>query len=106
VEIPALILRELQKDEDTRTCTEGGKHENFSPKWYAASEIHLEDRVVSFIVLPKNSCMWGANIGPMWIFKSDGSLVLKIRAGGFKILSSQTHGHRDIEIYAHNAVET
>jgi hypothetical protein len=107
--IPNAILNILRKDEDTQMCFQREEPEEFSSDWYAASVIHLERKEsADLVIMPTNACLWGANIGPMWVFKRVGLdyvLVLKIHALGFEVLDSRTKDVRDIKVYAASAIE-
>ena len=111
VRLPASVLKILSHDERIALCL---RHGNAAPEqvpdsWFLASEVHLSDAGgVDLVVQARpqrdrnldNSCLFGANIGPFWVFRHtlrDYQLALETDVLGLQILKSKTNGYRDIE---------
>lgn len=102
VPIPEGVLKILRQDSDISACDlEPNSRDSIPSTWYEASQIHLDGpNQIDFIVKAKNACLWGANIGPFWVFRgtSNGhSLVLSTAALGLRVLNTKTNGLRDVE---------
>ena len=103
VPIPEDVLKMLRQDSDISACDleQPNSRDSIPSTWYEASQIHLDGpNQIDLIVKAKNACLWGANIGPFWVFRgtSNGhSLVLSTVALGLRVLSTKTNGLRDIE---------
>lgn len=102
VPIPEDVLKMLRQDSDISACDlESNSRDSIPSTWYEASQIHLDGpSQIDFIVKAKNACLWGANIGPFWVFRSTSnghSLVLSTVAFGLRVLSTKTNGLRDVE---------
>ena len=71
-----------------------------SASWFEASQIHLDGpEEIDVLVKAKNACLFGANIGPFWIFRKTQrgyELVLNVSALGVELLPSRTSGHKDV----------
>lgn len=110
--LPADVLQRLRADERNRqsfeTCANRGKLKEIPAKWFVASEVSLKDDEPSgLVVKAENACLWGANIGPFWVFRraTEGyELVLNESALGLELLSTRTNGYRDIRLLASTAV--
>jgi hypothetical protein len=99
--MPLDILQILRKEDQVLRCLNGNQSPDQIPAtWFLASKIHLDSSEENgLLVQPKNPCLFGANIGPFWVFKktpAGHSLVLKTDALGLEVLSSRTSGSRDI----------
>jgi len=110
VPVPPEILRLLDSDVRVVKCL-GIKGIRQAPgTWYTTSEIHLNDRKqADFVVLPKEACLFGANIGPIWVFgrtEKSFEILLKTDALGIEILKSKTNGFRDIKGVQATAIKT
>lgn len=77
--------------------------------WFLTSAVHLGgSHEIDFVVQNNpeleshdNRCLFGANIGPFWIFRQTPAgyeLLLSTSALGLKIRDSRTKGYRDIEV--------
>ena len=101
VPLPEAVLKILRQDSDIRACDlEQNSRDTIPAMWYEASEIHLDGPTESdLIVKAKNACLWGANIGPFWVFRktpNGHSLVLSTVALGLQVLKTKTNAFRDI----------
>jgi hypothetical protein len=103
VPIPDAVLSMLSADSEVRTsgCIDQGQpNPKISASWFEASHIHLDGpEEVDLLVKAKNGCLFGANIGPFWIFKKTQygyELVLNVSALGVELLPSRTNGHKDV----------
>jgi hypothetical protein len=99
--MPLDVLQILRKDEQVLRCLSGNQSPDQIPaSWFLASKIHLDSSEKNdFLVQPKNACLFGANIGPFWVFKKAPaaySLALKTVALGLELLSSSSSGSRDV----------
>lgn len=107
VKMPNAVLRLLGRDERVQQCLKDGLKQKAIESWFTASAISLnEDRKFDLVVKPENSCLFGANIVPFWIFratKSGYELVLKTHTLGLSILRSKNNGYRDVEADAATA---
>ena len=77
--------------------------------WFVASEIRLagpdED---DFVILPKNQCMNGVNVGPFWLVKKvhdDYQVILSTGGHDLNVLPHRHNGHRDVEVLSATASE-
>src|SRR5260370_14708380 len=72
--LPASVLDTLQADTSNQqlfeSCpTRGSQHETPS-SWFIASEVERKHGESSgLVVRAENGCLWGANIGPFWVFR-------------------------------------
>jgi hypothetical protein len=51
------------------------------------------------MVKAKDGCLFGANIGPFWVFRNTGKryeLVLSVSALAVEVLGAKSNGYRDI----------
>jgi hypothetical protein len=103
VPIPDAVLAMLRTDSEVRTsrCVdEGQPSPSVSASWFEASQIHLDGPVeIDLLVKAKDGCLFGANIGPFWIFKKTPhgyALLLAVSALGVEVLPSRTNGHKDV----------
>lgn len=103
VAIPDGVLHTLSQEPDVvgSSCWERAQpSKEISSSWFEASQIHLaRTDKIDLLVKAKDGCLFGANIGPFWIFRGTGKkyeLVLAVSALGVEILDSKTNGYRDI----------
>ena len=103
VPIPDAVLAVLSSDSAVRTsgCVDQGQSAlEISASWFEASRIHLDGpEEIDLLVKAKDGCLFGANIGPFWIFKKTPhgyELLLATSALGVELLRSRTNRHKDI----------
>lgn len=103
VPIPDGVLAALKIDSEVRTsrCVDDDQPSpRISASWFEASQIHLDGpEEIDVLVKAKNACLFGANIGPFWIFRKTQrgyELVLNVSALGVELLPSRTSGHKDV----------
>jgi hypothetical protein len=103
IPIPDEVLSILSTDSEVRTsrCVdEGQPTPKISVSWFEASQIHLDGpEEIDLLVKAKDGCLFGANIGPFWIFKKTQhgyELLLGVSALGLNLLPSRTNGHKDV----------
>ena len=104
IALPDEVLHTLAND--VNVTTSGCGSDPITNSWFEASNIELKDGTLALLVKAKNGCLFGANIGPFWIFTktADGySPVLQVSALSLEILSSRTKDHRDIRVGAVSA---
>jgi hypothetical protein len=107
IPVPDLVLAALKTDSEVRTsrCVdEDQPSPTVSASWFEASQIHLDGPgEIDLLVKAKNGCLFGANIGPFWIFRKTQrgyELVLNVSALGLELLPSRTNGHKDVSAVA------
>jgi hypothetical protein len=70
--------------------------------WFVASEVHLDGPdEVDLVVLPRNACLIGANVGPFWLArKTPQGFQIVFSSGGhdLEILRTRSGGFRDIRL--------
>lgn len=103
VELPSSVLEILQTDTRNQTCLLAGQSQKDIPaSWFTASRIRLRnDGGEDLIVMPANSCLYGANITPFWIFSRRGGryeLVLNANGLVLDVLTGRTRKYRDIRL--------
>jgi hypothetical protein len=103
VPLPQAVLKILMNDGQVRTSrcvSEDEQAQAISASWFEASQIHLDGPdEVDLLVKSKNGCLFGANIGPFWIFRNTPQgyqLVLNVSALVVTILRSRTNGLSDV----------
>lgn len=101
VNVPEGALQILRTDTEVLRCLKQNQTPNHvSASWFVASEIHLNGpEGIDLVVQPKNTCLFGANIGPFWVFRNTPQgyrMVLTTRALGLEVLRSRTKGYRNI----------
>jgi hypothetical protein len=103
VPVPSKVVAILKDDAEVRSrgCRDQAESANqVSASWFEASQIHLDGSgEVHLLVKAKNGCLFGANIGPFWIFRNTPQgyqLVLNVSALGVELLRSRTNGYRDV----------
>jgi hypothetical protein len=104
VEVPDAVLNLLKQDDHVARC---GPDAVVAKKWFTASEINLDaDNSRDLVVLPVEGCLFGANIGPFWVFRqtTEGyELALVVDALGIEFLNTRSSGFRDIPAYSQNS---
>lgn len=103
VPVPPTVLAILKDDAEVRSsgCRDQAESaDEVSASWFEASQIHLDGSdELDLLVKAKNGCLFGANIGPFWIFRNTRKgyqLVLNVSALGVQLLRSRTNGYRDV----------
>jgi hypothetical protein len=106
VPLPDGLVKALGSDEFaqrvTRACLRASHLDEIPADWFIASEVHLgnpDER--DFVILPKNPCLLGANVGPFWIArKTPGAIeiILSTEGHDLEILQTRSNGLRDIKI--------
>lgn len=103
VRLPEAVLKILGDDGEVRSSrcvSEDDQAQAISASWVEASQIHLDGpNEADLLVKAKDRCLFGANIGPFWIFKSSPQgyrLVLAVSALGVDVLRHKTNGMRDV----------
>ena len=110
VALPQSVLGILARDERVRACYSHESEGAFAIKdWFVAAPVRLggASRRRGYVVLPKEGCLFGANIAPFWVFAPEGRghrLVLKTHALALTVGRRRTRGLRDISISAASAV--
>jgi len=106
VEIPDAVLNLLKQDDHVSRCEPDAV---VAKKWFTASAINLNgDKLTDLVVLPVEGCLFGANIGPIWLFRQTSQgyeLALVVDALGIEVLKTRSHGSRDIAVYAATGIE-
>jgi hypothetical protein len=108
VPLPPSVLKILRADKSNREGFEGcpgrGAEKEIPASWFVASEATLKrGESPGLVVRAENGCLWGANIGPFWVFRRVNGryeLVLSQSALGLELLNTRTNGYRDIETCA------
>lgn len=102
VPLPEQVLAVLKSDQIVDVCfrKKGGKPNE--AEWFAVSEIDLNgDRRKDLIIKAKDSCLFGANQGPFWIFQNRIDGWQKIfSADGLQlaVLPKKTNSFKQIKI--------
>jgi energy-converting hydrogenase Eha subunit C len=96
-------LSVLGKDDLVQSCLKNNEPpDRIAATWFVGSQIHLHNSKESdLIVLAKNPCLSGANIGPFWVFRSTPqgyTLVLSIVAHDLEVLRTKSKGYLDIRM--------
>lgn len=100
--IPDAVLAILKTDSVVLTsgCGDGQPASIISASWFEAAQVHLDGpEEIALLVKAKDGCLFGANIGPFWVFRKTQNgyeLVFDISALGVELLPSRTRGHKDI----------
>ncbi len=101
VPVPDEVLIILKTDPDVITsgCLDRSQLSG-KTSLFEASQVHLSGpEEVGLLVKAKNACLFGANIGPFWIFRKTSQryeLLLSVSALGIEILPGKTNGFRDV----------
>jgi hypothetical protein len=110
-EIPTDVLSILRQDKRNQTCLKEGESQgNITSSWFLGSRVHLKaDSDPDLIVSAKNSCLFGANLVPFWIFRQTPhgyDLILSVSGLGLDLLKTRTMGYRDVRASAATATST
>jgi hypothetical protein len=71
VPVPKQVLDILRKDTVVSKCVKQEGLIDASPSMFVASYVHLHSgRQVDLVVMSKDGCLDGANIGPIWVFRN------------------------------------
>lgn len=112
VKLPNEVIQILRSDERGQECFGGGTEGKIPPVWLKAfkgSKIDLNaDHLQDLIVMPKDACLYGANIVPYWVFLQTPKgyeMVLSDYSLGFEVLKTRTNGYLDLESTSATAVE-
>ncbi|HKM66986.1 MAG TPA: hypothetical protein VJX70_07465 [Candidatus Acidoferrum sp.] len=107
VPLPQAVLKILRHDGEVRSSrcvSEDDQAQAISASWFEASQIHLDGPdEVDLLAKGKDGCLFGANMGPFWIFRNtpqEYKLVLTVSALGVDILRNKTNGLRDVSAVA------
>lgn len=114
VHLPEDALYVMRQNKTVLRCLEGGHSKDDIPgTWFIASEVHLTDSdKVGLVVMPgasesspSGACLLNAHTMPFWILLKSGrayTIVLEANVQELDVLSTMSHGHRDIETTATN----
>lgn len=102
--LPASVLARLQADSSNQqlfeNCPTRGSQHVIPSGWFLAAQVDLRrGDSAGLVVRADNGCLWGANIGPFWVFRHTDigyELVLDASALGLELLDTRTNGYRDI----------
>lgn len=105
--IPIAIMTQLKRDNRVKQCVaEKGAVKN---NWFSAAQVDLNgDQVTDYVVKAENSCLFGANLAPFWIFHNlttRYSLVLRADTLGLEILPETTEDYHNIKLSRATATE-
>lgn len=118
VHLPEDALKVMRQNKTVLDCLEDEQSKDDIPEtWFIASEVHLSDSdEVGLVVMPRASegspggaCLLNAHTMPFWILLKSGrayTIVLEDNVLVLRVLSTVSHGHRDIETTAINLNET
>lgn len=100
VTLPKSVVNILRKDARVSECLKREGLAEPSASMFVASEVHLHSgRQTDLVVLPKDACLFGANIGPIWVFRNSPGgyqLIFKTDALGIEVLRERSNGYRNI----------
>ncbi|MEP6924014.1 MAG: hypothetical protein ABI954_06095 [Pyrinomonadaceae bacterium] len=105
--IPIEIMTQLKRDNRVKQCVaeKGAVKSN----WFSAAKVDLNgDQVTDYVVKAENSCLFGANLAPFWIFHNlttRYSLVLRADTLGLEILPETTEDYHNIKLSRATAIE-
>jgi len=118
--IPKAALKPLSEDEVVVRCL---KFHEIRPvqlpaNWFSAAEVHLRDKAeTDLVIMPsmvvehpedeksQSGCWDGVKGDPFWILKKKNSkyrVILSKSADALEILSTRSHGIRDIVLSSHS----
>ena len=106
--IPVEIMRQLKRDRRVKQCAvEKGAVKS---GWFSAAAVDLNgDQETDYVVKAENSCLFGANLAPFWVFHNlthRYSLVLRADTLGLEIMPETTEDYHNIKLSRATAVET
>ena len=103
IKMPSQVLATLSQDRTvlaSRCERDKESPDQFPAQLFEVSAIQLDGpNEIDLLVKAKDGCLFGANIGPFWIFRNtvNGySNVLEVHALGLDILPERTQGIRNI----------
>jgi hypothetical protein len=108
------VMQILRKDDillrTSKSCLEKGQvAEQIPDSWFVASQVHLDgSHEIDLVVLPKNGCLNGANVGPFWVVQKTSKGCQVVLSGGghnLEILSTRSKGYRDIQLTSATATK-
>ena len=112
VVLPKGVLAILRRNNYVSHCFRNDEFKPpiaFSGKWFQAARIDLNgDRYPDYVVKANIGCLYGANIGPFWVFRGGASgfrLVLELHELGMSIDHHRVKGYRDISAFRATAVK-
>lgn len=106
VPLPSSVLRTLQADKSNQVlfeaCPSRATLQQIPPDWFVAANVDLrKDDHFGLLVKAENGCLWGANIGPFWVFRRTTNgydLVLSESGNTLAILDGFANGYRKIRL--------
>ena len=106
VPLPAPVLKTLQADPSNHelfeSCPTRGSQHAIPSTWFVAAEVKLKRGESSgLVVRAENGCLWGANVGPFWVFRHADTgyqVVLAASALGLELLDTRTNDYSDIRL--------
>ncbi|MBV8858713.1 MAG: hypothetical protein JOZ02_17410 [Acidobacteria bacterium] len=109
VPLPEAVLGILARDEMVRACYAHEDEGAFAIKgWFRAAAVNLGGAPGrGYVVLPKEGCLSGGNLGTFWVFAPEGRgyrLVLKTHALALSLGRARPRGLRAIGISAASGV--
>ena len=101
VKIPAAIQAQLERSEEVAQCLrQGDENTRFSPSWFQATKIDLNDDGRSeYVVKSAKDCLYGPRAATWWIFSPSGRGFRQVfyeSVISFALQKRRTHGFRDI----------
>jgi hypothetical protein len=112
VTLPREVLSLLRQNDYVReSCIRTDEYKpktEFSGKWFQAAKVDLNgDKQPDYVVKANEGCLFGANIGPFWVFTKGArgyKLVLQLHVLGMSIERRRAaNGYRDIGSFAATA---
>jgi hypothetical protein len=104
--IPLQIMAQLKRENRVKQCI--AKEGAIKNNWFSAAEVDLNgDKANDYVVKAENSCLFGANLAPFWIFHNltfRYSLVLRADTLGLEILPETTDDYHNIKLSRATAV--
>jgi hypothetical protein len=105
--IPIEIMTQLKHDRRVKQCV--AEKGAVKSSWFSAAEVDLNgDQVTDYVIKAENSCLFGANLSPFWVFHNltyRYSLVLRADTLGLEILPETTEEYRNIKLSRATATE-
>jgi hypothetical protein len=106
VPLPSSVLRTLRADKSNQVlfeaCPSRAALQQIPPDWFVAANVDLRKGDHSGLVVKSESgCLWGANIGPFWVFRRTTNgydLVLSESGDSLAILDGFANGYRKIRL--------
>jgi hypothetical protein len=109
IAIPGEVLQILRTDKIVQNhLNEGQTPADIPASWFEGSQIHLDGSdELDLVVVPKNGLLFGANVGPIWVFHKTAKgydEVLSISVHDLRVLKTKWKGFREIQVYSMTAV--